>query len=169
MKKARGRVETALRTMLAESSCSVTQLLVWRNPPCSPEWSCHKIEWETSGFQPKRICMASCINNQAFPAVSSISGNFLIQRAGRQLRSPTCYSWFLCITSIIEKKFLGYVVSQNSLGLLWVKYWRVYRRYLEMVRKYSEHVWLTHNWSLWNIHMYPYQHIRTANIKSDRL
>lgn len=149
MKKAHSRVEMALRTMLAQSSWSVTQLLVWRNLPCSPEWSCHKIEWETSGFQPKRICMASCINNQAFPAVPSISGNFLIQRAGRQLHSPTCYSLFLCITSIIKKqKFLGYVVSQNSLGLLWVKYWKVHRRYLEMVRKYSEHVWLSHNWSL---------------------
>lgn len=34
--------------------------------------------------------MAGCINSQAFPAVPNISGNFLIQRTGRQLRSPTC-------------------------------------------------------------------------------
>lgn len=80
---------SAPRIILATPS-SVTQLLVWRNQPRSPEWSCHRAEWEMSGFQPKRIYMAGCINSQAFPAVPNISGNFLIQRTGRQLCSPTC-------------------------------------------------------------------------------
>lgn len=109
-KKARSREETALSIVLVMLR-SVTQLLLWRNRPCSPEWSCHKTEWEGSGFQPKRIYMASCINNQAFPAVPNISGNFLIQRTGKQLHFPTCYSWFLCITRIKKKKKNSWAMS----------------------------------------------------------
>lgn len=87
-------------------------------PPTSkPQWSCHRTEWEMFGVQPKRICLASCINNQAFPAVSNISGNFLIQRTGRQWHFPTCYSQFLCITHQLFKKFLVSVVLQKTLDL----------------------------------------------------
>lgn len=78
--------------------------------------------------------MASCINNQAFPAVPNISGNFLIQRAGRQLHSPTCYSWFHCITSIIKKKNLGlcYFTETNKtvnpfMGQILKGVWKVFR------------------------------------------
>lgn len=87
--------------------------------------------------------MASCINNQAFPAVSNISGNFLIQRSGRQLYSPTCYSSFLCLASIILKKILGLYCFTEQFRTYWSNTEaKVYRRYLEMFRKYSEHGFL---------------------------
>lgn len=62
--------------------------------------------------------MASCINNQAFPAVPNISGNFLIQRTESPLHSLASYSCFLCITVIMFLKILGYVVSWNNLELI---------------------------------------------------
>lgn len=74
-KKARNREEMAVSIILA-TSWSVAQLAVWRNRPCSPEWICHKAEWETSGSPPKRIYRAGCIHNQAFPAVPTFLGIF---------------------------------------------------------------------------------------------
>lgn len=99
------REEGALGIGLATAaSLCLSQLLAWREWPCSPEWSCHK-QWEPLGtfWHTAWLCMASPIS-QAFPASSHISGNFLIERTGRQPHFSASYSCLLCITAITLKK-----------------------------------------------------------------
>lgn len=94
----------------------LSQLLAWRHWPCSSEWRCHKTVgtfWLSAW-----ICVASHIS-QAFPAVSHISGNFLIERTGRQPHFSASYSCLLCIIAITLKKILDCVVGQNNLRLNW--------------------------------------------------
>lgn len=66
-------------------------------------------QWEPAGFQPGTICTASHIN-QAFPAVSHISGNFLTERIGRQPHSSASYSCPLCITAVAFKKIRSWAM-----------------------------------------------------------
>lgn len=101
----RPREEGALGIGLATAaSLCLSQLLAWRERPCSPEWGCHK-QWEPLGtfWHTAWLCMASPIS-QAFPASSHISGNFLIERIGRQPHFSASYSCLLCITAITLKK-----------------------------------------------------------------
>ena len=146
----------ALRIILAMSWWSVTQLLIRRNPHCSPEGSCHKTEWETSGFQPKIICMASCINSQAFPAVPNISGNFLIQGSGRQFHSLTCY---LLMVSLYYITYFEKLPRLCCFTEQCRTHWsntkaKLYRRWLKMFRKQSTFLACSYRIFLWSIHMY---------------
>ena len=112
MKKARSP-----ERKLVTSWWSVTQLLIRRNPHCSPQGSCHKTEWETSGFQPKIIAWLVALTTRHFRQFPTFLGIFSsMGLEGNFILSLVTYSCFLCTTSLILKKFPGYVVSQNNVG-----------------------------------------------------
>lgn len=115
------REDRALDIVLATVASSCLSHSCWLGGTGLAPQSGVASEWEPVGaFWPSAgICVTSYIN-QAFPAVSHISGNFPIERIGWQPHFSASYSCLLCITAItLKKKILDCVVGQNKLKLNW--------------------------------------------------